>query len=750
MTHELSNIEKIRKLPWALGADAFNTIYCYLAFTGPIFLLYLDKLELSKGQIGLILALFPFCGLVAPFTGPWAARIGLKRVFLTFWIVRQFVLLGILLSPWVAKWYGMEAAFLYTAAVLLVFALSRSIAEGAYAPWTQEYVPATIRGKFSAIQTIVIMLVGATTVAVGGWVLGESPDVNRFLWLIGSAFFFGVVSLLFYARIPGGGSLPPGEAARQRARRLGEPFRDPQFRMFLSGSALIHLSWLAMTAFLPLFMKEQIGLGAKQVVSLEAVALLAGVMSSFLWGWAADRYGGKPVLLCNLGVMLLVYPVGLLLLPREQAISFPLALCLAFVVGLVSVGWGIGYGRHLFVALVPPQLKASYLAIHTAVIGICAGTAPLLGGQILELTRDVSVRLGPLHIDAYSPLFIGAMAIGGLGFWRFSLMQGGPVPVRRFAVMFLQGDPVSALRAIIGYQLAGDEHKRVSLIERLGETKSLLSIEELIAALDDPSFNVRHEAIISIARTRRDPRLTEAMIRALTEGDPDLRMTAAWALGRMGDPAAIEPLRQALDSDYPLLRARAARALGTLSDRASSDKLLQLFLHEEDAGLRVAYGAALGQLGRQDAVEPLLDFLCRESDERARREISLAVAMLLTSDEHALRLWRRMHDNPGDTLGGILLGLKRRLPAITSLCDDPTRLSALLEQCARAFGHYDLPVAVNLLKQIVPMLRLSVFSPTSQTVIRAGMQQLEAHGHDRLADVFLLVHTLHMESAKHV
>jgi preprotein translocase subunit SecY len=99
MTTTLTDVEKIRRLPWLLAADTLNTMFFSITLTGSVFLLFLDELGLNEGQIGFLLSLIPFCGIVALFVAPTVAHFGYKRVFVTFWGIRKFVISLLLLTP---------------------------------------------------------------------------------------------------------------------------------------------------------------------------------------------------------------------------------------------------------------------------------------------------------------------------------------------------------------------------------------------------------------------------------------------------------------------------------------------------------------------------------------------------------------------------------------------------------------------------------------------------------------------------
>ena len=86
---EPTTVEKMRGLRWSIAGDSANAVFVEFTFFGSVFILFLDALALSKGQIGIVLSLFPFAGLIAPFIAPRVARFGYKRTFITFWGIRK-------------------------------------------------------------------------------------------------------------------------------------------------------------------------------------------------------------------------------------------------------------------------------------------------------------------------------------------------------------------------------------------------------------------------------------------------------------------------------------------------------------------------------------------------------------------------------------------------------------------------------------------------------------------------------------
>ena len=186
--------EKIRRLPWNTAMGAINNIFAVLTFFGSAFILFVNEIGASNSQIGFLLSLLPFTGLIALFIAPQVARFGYKRTFITFFTLRKFITGGLLFVPWVAATYGSEPALTLIAVVVIGFALCRAIAETAMFPWSQEFIPNSIRGKHAALNDMVARITGILATAFAGYVLGASDDLSRFIVIFAVALIAGIIS----------------------------------------------------------------------------------------------------------------------------------------------------------------------------------------------------------------------------------------------------------------------------------------------------------------------------------------------------------------------------------------------------------------------------------------------------------------------------------------------------------------------------------------------------------------------------
>ncbi len=401
---------KIRSLPWHLAHGALTSIFFLWTFGGSVFLLFLSELGLPKGQIGVMLSFFPFSGLLALMFAPYATRIGRKRVFLACYGGRYFVIINLLLLPWILTHLGQSGGIAFVFGIMILVAILRALGETAYYPWSQEFIPNSVRGTYTAVFTALSTFASAAALLVAGAVVGAGTGLERYLWLIGLGTVIGLVGIIVMKWVPGGAPDPREGTSASHYANMIEALHNPNMAAYLRGMGGVMLGSVLLTSFLPLYLKEQLGLPAGTVVILDTVVMVGGALSSILWGWTADRIGSRPVLMSSLAVGLLV-PAGWLFLPRQ--IANPVIWCglFYFLYGVVANGSSIGAGRLLFNGVVPQEKSTSYTAIYYAWMGLTGGTAPLLAGGILSFSAGMRAQFGRLVVDGHTLLFLLAFVL---------------------------------------------------------------------------------------------------------------------------------------------------------------------------------------------------------------------------------------------------------------------------------------------------------------------------------------------------
>lgn len=399
----LTDREKMRGIPWLLSGEAFSAFFSYITFASSVFVLYFNDLGYQKTFIGFLLSLFPFCGLVAPFLASWIARVGPRRIFFIFYGARKLVIMALLATPWVMTSFGARAGAIFVAIVILTFALCRAIAETGFYPWNQECIPNAIRGKVGGINSTLAMITSMIALGLASYIIGKGTGLWRYSLIIAIGAAAGIISVLLRLPVPGGRPAPHGKP-EQHADDQRAALRDPQFRRFLIAIGCLYLG-MAVTAFLPLYMKEQVGLAPARVVQLDMASMAGIFLAGYLAGWLSDRVGGKQVLVCSLALMALL-PIAWLLMPRHSAWSFPAAITLAVCWGVAYVGMGVGSGRLLFNRVIPLERTAAYSAIWYAVIGLAGGIASLVTGRLLDACSHLNGNVWGMRLDLYTPIYL--------------------------------------------------------------------------------------------------------------------------------------------------------------------------------------------------------------------------------------------------------------------------------------------------------------------------------------------------------
>ena len=413
--HNVTSAKKLGRLWWYMVATLFNTSFTSLTIFGSAFIFFLNDLGLDKARIGILLALIPFAGIVAPLAASWVGRFGLRRTFVLFWGLRKAVFALIFLVPFVLSRWGANATFIWVAGIVMAFSLCRAIAETGFYPWLQELIPNAIRGKFNAVNSVISTVASLATAAASSYVIDSMTGIGRYMLLFGVGLVLGILAVISYARLPGGEPVHNVDPQTSRTQEMRLAIHDSSYLSFLLILAVVALGGSIGSAFVALYANEQIGLSTGNVVLLSIGASIGGLICSYPLGWASDRYGSRPMMVLGL-LFNLIGPLGWLVMPRNSAASFPFAMVLQFLVTISNTAWATGSNRYFYNTAVPPEKRTGYMAVWYAWTAIVGGSGPLIAGWLLQVLNNLHGQFMGFTIDSYTPLFLlnAAFLIAGM------------------------------------------------------------------------------------------------------------------------------------------------------------------------------------------------------------------------------------------------------------------------------------------------------------------------------------------------
>jgi HEAT repeat protein len=163
-----------------------------------------------------------------------------------------------------------------------------------------------------------------------------------------------------------------------------------------------------------------------------------------------------------------------------------------------------------------------------------------------------------------------------------------------------------------------DEDVRRNAAWRLGRLRDITVVEPLLAALADPSAEVRVRVAEALGG-QRDQRVPPALIQALAvEPDLDTQIQIIRTLGQQEAPEAVPTLESLLAQDEPAeIRSAAAAALSELHHFASPQTIALLvdgFIQTSDETVRYQMSQALQRIGGSQVVQALVRVLSAQLD----------------------------------------------------------------------------------------------------------------------------------------
>lgn len=132
----------------------------------------------------------------------------------------------------------------------------------------------------------------------------------------------------------------------------------------------------------------------------------------------------------------------------------------------------------------------------------------------------------------------------------------------------------------------------------------------------------RRDALMRLGAMRR-PEASRVALSALTDPIPIVRATAAGAVGSLPSEEAAGALLPLLSDLDEFVRQQTAYALGLTKSRRAVAPLLERLIVDKMDSIRAAAVVALGQIGDEAAVVPLVGVLSPIADSKGKKKREL-------------------------------------------------------------------------------------------------------------------------------
>jgi hypothetical protein len=717
---EQSDYDKLRRMPFLYIFNVLNTV-ALLCTVGAPLALYAAELGVSKDRIGLLGGILPFAQVLCIAFLPLVMQISQRYMTAVSYGLRYVFILPFLIAP---TFVGQpDIVFYILFASMTLFSISRTAAESAIWPWAQEYMPKHMRGRISGTVAVLVLpsaLLGSLAIQL--W-LDSRTGIDRFFPVIVVGIVVGVLSAFTLLGLAGGRPRPGSARGFNAIRAMKAPVRDGNFWLYLYSSGTQFFVYTVITLFVVLYFRERMGISSGQLVLFVAFFVpLGGAAGTLIAGWFVDRYGTRAIriLLQALQVVLLV---TLIFVPAGIPAPEVFTGFFFFLVGFLLQS-SIAVGGIYMLNYVPPAQKENYMTLAYATDGVIGGGATFLAGALLQFLEVNPIAPFGVAVGSYEALFaLCALIIVSSAIAFALLREEGGTSVRDFFGQLGSGSPIRALIGISRYGALTSEERRRELTYGFGGTRSALVKEELIAALTDPSFDVRHEAIQSLGHLPKSPPVVRALESMLGyEGLVELQYAALTSLGRLKARESGDTIARYLDSLNPLLRARAMRSLGDIRDDRYLPRIRQALRADPEIDCRLAAVSAVGKFRDHASIDGLLEIYRQlASDgtsmvgEPRSKVVLLALAKILNWEEAFSREWRREEKVVGYRLPGLVGGLGNALRKLSTA--ESSQHSKLLVRAASALSGGGTAEAFAALQALRPYVAASGH-PDAGTVLK--------------------------------
>jgi len=382
----------------------FNATTWMIALGTPLILLA-GQLGASSFEVGIIYAFVFLLLPVQILATSTLPRFGYKRQIIFAWTLRgSFLVIPLILaflSPETPRRWMVWALV----ASALGFSFFRTLGSCGMMPLLYATLPEKVRGRYFSTDQAVAGISGILTLLMCALLFRFLPVYNAFFWQYTYALFGVLMTIYYLSRLKD----PPKPKDTSLSEIVHEtplvclrrsPFR--QYLVFMLVSALMGTAFIPLQAY---YLKVEVDLPVGQILLFTAIQYGGAILGTLVMRNRIDRIGVKPIFRISLllGMCVSTYWFFLVtgLIPWLYK-GLPLAY---FLFGISASQWITAHLKYL-PRICDEERQALHVSVHSAVIGIIGGIAPIIWGYLVKVP---GFRPG-VQADVFAIFFLALLA----------------------------------------------------------------------------------------------------------------------------------------------------------------------------------------------------------------------------------------------------------------------------------------------------------------------------------------------------
>ncbi len=340
---------------------------------------------------------------------------------------------------------------------LLIASVLAAVANCGWNSWMHELVPKDQLGAFFGRRFSLATATGVVVSLSAGLFLDHlsgalfENDLYGYSVVFAVSFVFGIIGVMFVARIPEPRYQPSDSSVFQEIRK---PFRDRNFKNLIHFLASWNIAIYLATPFFSVYMLKRLEMDLTWVIALIVLGRLVNILFLRLWGSFSDKISHKSVLAVSAPLCLLcILGWTFTTMPDKHVLTFPLLVVLHILMGIAMAGITLAIGN-IGLKLAPSGEGTGYLATTNFVSALAAGLAPIFSGRLVDFFVDRQIA--------------------------WTIEYSGPGGISTIELInFQQWDFLFFFSFVIGLYAV----HRLSMVTEAGEVEEKVVVVELFSAL---------------------------------------------------------------------------------------------------------------------------------------------------------------------------------------------------------------------------------------------------------------------------